>query len=148
MTNQSNPAAATAPTAQPLPPQAFLTQLAFGHVVTQALYVAAKLGIADFIAAGPRPVSELAAATNAHGIDEVLVQMFDVLDDPVVEGFGNADEIEGGKVLNVFAETDSACVGTDRYIKLCSHKKNGEILVHAGDAAAVELTDVDSACLE
>jgi len=66
MTNQSSTAAATAATEQPLAPQTFLTQIAFSHAVTQALYVAAKLGIADLIAAGPRPVSELAAETNVH----------------------------------------------------------------------------------
>jgi ubiquinone/menaquinone biosynthesis C-methylase UbiE len=66
MTNQSSTAAATATTEQAPAPQAFLTQIAFSHVVTQALYVAAKLGIADLIAAGPRPVSELAAETNTN----------------------------------------------------------------------------------
>ena len=67
MTNQ-NSSAATAPatTEQVLPPQAFLTQMAFAHVVTQALYVAAKLGVADLIADGARPVSELAAETKTN----------------------------------------------------------------------------------
>src|SRR3954462_355298 len=66
MTNQSTAAAATATTEQVLPPQAFLTQMAFAHVVTQALYVAAKLGVADLVADGSRPVSELAAATSTN----------------------------------------------------------------------------------
>ena len=52
--------------AQEAPPEAVLTQMAFGALVTQALYVAAKLGIADLLAAGPRPVSELAEATGTH----------------------------------------------------------------------------------
>lgn len=51
---------------QPMPPEAFLTQLAFGAMMTQALYVAAKLGVADLLAAGPRSVSELAAETGTH----------------------------------------------------------------------------------
>lgn len=51
---------------QPTPPEAFLTQLAFGAMTTQALYVAAKLGVADLLAAGPRNVSELAAETATH----------------------------------------------------------------------------------
>jgi ubiquinone/menaquinone biosynthesis C-methylase UbiE len=71
MSIQSNRAAtqATAPeatAAQPLPPEAFLTQLAFGALMTQALYVAAKLGLADLLAAGPKSVSEMAAATDTH----------------------------------------------------------------------------------
>ena len=48
------------------PPEAVLTQMAFGALLTQALYVAAKLGVADLLAAGPRPVSELAEATETH----------------------------------------------------------------------------------
>ncbi|HEX8774049.1 MAG TPA: methyltransferase [Pyrinomonadaceae bacterium] len=65
MSIQSNTAATTAIT-QPLPPEAFLTQMAFGALMTQALYVAAKLGVADLIAEGPKSVSELAAATETN----------------------------------------------------------------------------------
>jgi hypothetical protein len=52
--------------AQAPPPEAVLTQMAFGALLTQALYVAARLGIADLLAAGPRPVAELAAETETH----------------------------------------------------------------------------------
>lgn len=52
--------------AQPVPPQVVLTQMAFGALLTQALYVAAKLGVADLLAEGPRPVAQLAAATETH----------------------------------------------------------------------------------
>ncbi|MDT5269679.1 MAG: hypothetical protein QOH49_1865 [Acidobacteriota bacterium] len=52
--------------AQGPPPAAILTQMAFGALLTQALYVAARLGIADLLAAGPRPVAELAAETKTH----------------------------------------------------------------------------------
>jgi hypothetical protein len=37
-----------------------------GYWVSQAIYVAAKLGIADLLAEGPRSAEELAAATQAH----------------------------------------------------------------------------------
>ncbi|HEV2913122.1 MAG TPA: methyltransferase [Pyrinomonadaceae bacterium] len=60
----TNTAAATV--AQPVPPEAILTQMAFGALLTQALYVAAKLGLADLLTDGPRPVEELAAATRTH----------------------------------------------------------------------------------
>jgi hypothetical protein len=52
--------------AQAPPPEAVLTQMAFGALLTQALYVAARLGVADLLASGPRPVAELAAETGAH----------------------------------------------------------------------------------
>jgi hypothetical protein len=52
--------------AQGPPPEAVLTQMAFGALLTQALYVVAKLGIADLLAGGARPVSELAEATGTH----------------------------------------------------------------------------------
>ena len=51
-------------TTQALSPVVFLTELAFGMKMTQALYVAAKLGIADLLSTGPRHVSRLAAATE------------------------------------------------------------------------------------
>ncbi len=49
-----------------LPPQLALYQLATGHYLSQALYVAAKLGIAELLADGPRPSTELAEATATH----------------------------------------------------------------------------------
>lgn len=56
--------AATEP--QGPPPAVVLTQMAFGALLTQALYVAARLGVADMLATGPRPVAELAAETGTH----------------------------------------------------------------------------------
>jgi hypothetical protein len=40
--------------------------LAFGGLIAQAVYVAAKLGLADLLAGGPRTAEELAAASGAH----------------------------------------------------------------------------------
>ena len=48
------------------PPEGVVLQIALSALMSQALYVAAKLGIADLLAAGPRPVTELAAETNTH----------------------------------------------------------------------------------
>ena len=50
----------------PLPPPAILLQLMTGYQRAQAVYVAAKLGVPDLLAEGPRPVEELAAATQSH----------------------------------------------------------------------------------
>ena len=43
-----------------------LLRLLLGYRLSQALVVAAELGVADLLADGPRPVEELAAATGAH----------------------------------------------------------------------------------
>ncbi|HEY2387749.1 MAG TPA: methyltransferase [Candidatus Binatia bacterium] len=49
-----------------LPPQAVLYQLSTGHYVSRALNLAARLGIAELLKDGPRPVGELATATETH----------------------------------------------------------------------------------
>ena len=43
-----------------------LARLATGGWITQAIYVAAELGIADLLAGGPRTAEELARQTHAH----------------------------------------------------------------------------------
>ena len=48
------------------PPPAPLLQMMTGYWVSQALYVAAKLGIADLLADGPVDCEDLAAATDTH----------------------------------------------------------------------------------
>ena len=47
-----------------VPPPATLLQMMIGYWVSQALYVAAKLGVADLLADGPRPAGVLASATQ------------------------------------------------------------------------------------
>jgi O-methyltransferase domain/Dimerisation domain len=48
-----------------LPPPMALVQMMTGYWVSQSLYVAAKLGVADLLANGPRTVEDLAKATDA-----------------------------------------------------------------------------------
>ncbi len=48
------------------PPEVVLTQLLLGSLAAQTVYVAAKLGIADLLAGGPKSVEDLATATNTH----------------------------------------------------------------------------------
>jgi hypothetical protein len=50
----------------PTPPPLAVYQLATAHYGSQALYVAAKLGIADLLADGPQPAAALAASTATH----------------------------------------------------------------------------------
>ena len=47
-------------------PHAVMNQLITGYWTTQALYVAAKLGIADLLVPGPRNAVDLARETNVH----------------------------------------------------------------------------------
>lgn len=44
-----------------------LYQLSIGHYASRALFLAAKLGLAELLASGPRPYSALAAETSTHG---------------------------------------------------------------------------------
>ncbi len=60
MTDQNTGAAAK----HEMPPEGQIMQLAMGAFATQAIYVAAKLGIADLLAKGPKTAAELAAATE------------------------------------------------------------------------------------
>ena len=47
-----------------IPPQAQLGEMITGYWTSQAIYAAAKFGIADLLAEGPKPVDELAATTG------------------------------------------------------------------------------------
>ena len=62
-----------------------LAQLIDGYLTTQLLYVAAKLGVADVLAAGPRTGREIADAVGAD--PDVLVRVLRglVLDDVLAE---------------------------------------------------------------
>lgn len=61
MTTTTGPASAL----QPLPADAQLLQLVLGAFVSSAAYAAAKLGIADMLADGPRTAADLAIQTNS-----------------------------------------------------------------------------------
>ena len=63
MTKNENGAAALPPL---LPPEAVLGQITMGCFLSQAVYVAAKLGIADLLKDKPVHVSELAKQTETH----------------------------------------------------------------------------------
>jgi O-methyltransferase domain/Dimerisation domain len=53
------------PVAQPSPSEQMI-QMTSGHVIAQALYVVAELGIPDLLATGPRTSAELAQTAGAH----------------------------------------------------------------------------------
>ena len=49
------------------PPHAQLIQMGIAHWVSHIVYVAAKLGLADHLAKGPKSAEELAGPTKTHG---------------------------------------------------------------------------------
>lgn len=51
---------------QPIPPHTLMKQMICAPWVTQSIYVAAELGIADLVAGGPRTVENLAAAVSVN----------------------------------------------------------------------------------
>src|SRR5262245_23081416 len=53
-------------TTNPMPPVVALRHLLHGYRISQAIYVAAKLGIADLLQDGPKGSDELAMAVGAH----------------------------------------------------------------------------------
>jgi len=57
---------ARAPSPSDPPPGLALYQLAIGHYVSRALFVAVRLGVAEQLAGGARSAEELAAATDTH----------------------------------------------------------------------------------
>ena len=54
-------------TSQVLPPHIQLIQMGRAHIVSRAVYAAAKLGLADQLASGPKNAIELAGPMNVHG---------------------------------------------------------------------------------
>src|SRR4028118_1217576 len=51
---------------QAMPPQLAVLQMASGYWVSQSIYVAAKLGIADLLKDSPKSCDELATATGKN----------------------------------------------------------------------------------
>jgi hypothetical protein len=64
--SSAEPQAAPRTTPSGVPPALLLYQMSVGHYVSRALALAAKLGVADLLAAGPRDAGDLAAETRTH----------------------------------------------------------------------------------
>ena len=52
----------------PAPPQVRLTQMATGFILSRLVYTAASLGIADYLASGPKSAGELATPTGCDAV--------------------------------------------------------------------------------
>ena len=77
MTADETPVVAAAPAE--LPPAATMLQLVLGNCISQAVCVIARLGVADVLADGPRPVAEIAQRVGAH--DSALYRVLRTLGD-------------------------------------------------------------------
>ena len=83
MTTQSNAAAEATMT---VPPEAQLMQILGGCFQSQAVYVAAKLGIADLLKDQPLSAAELARKTGSH--ERALYRVLRCLASLVFQGNG------------------------------------------------------------
>src|SRR4029079_4855508 len=102
----------------------------------------------DRAAVARRLWRQVAAAAHHHRIDEMLVQVIDELGDAVVHARRHRQKVPHRQVLHQFAEPDAARVRADRDSELRRHQDDGEILVHAAQAAAVDLAEADGAGLQ
>lgn len=72
------------------PPGLLLYQMAIGHYVSRAMFIAAKLGLADLLKNGPRDVGELAADSKTHSPSLKRLMRF-------LASVGLFEEVEGSK---------------------------------------------------
>src|SRR5262245_4331910 len=86
----STPSTSVNNPADAIPPGIALYYLGIGHYFSRAMYVAAKLGVADFLKDGPRDATQLASASNTHApsLNRVMRLLASV---------GIFEELDGGK---------------------------------------------------
>src|SRR5690242_18284071 len=83
----------TAPATPEIPPHGRMMQLAMGAFPAQAIYVAARLGLADLLANGAKSVDDLAATTGTDGPSLYRVMR-------ALASFGVFAETDGGTFVN------------------------------------------------
>src|SRR5499427_10078578 len=86
---------------------------------------------------------DVVSVADHHRVDEVLVQVLDVLENPVLERAAHRDVIKERDVLHILAESDAAGVRADRNAELRRHEEDCKYLVESPQAAAVELAEPD-----
>lgn len=83
------------------------------------------------------------AVADDRGVEEVLVQVVDVLEDGALAR--DDDVVDGAEVLRVLGQADAARVRHDGHAVLLGHEQHRQHLVDAADAARVDLAHVDGA---
>lgn len=102
----------------------------------------------DFGAVAGLLREHVVGVADADRVGEVFVEVVDVFGDAVFEGSGNAKIVEGGKVLHILAEPDTAGVRANRDIEFCGHEDDGEVLVDSGETATIDLADINGVGLQ
>lgn len=87
--------------------------------------------------------SDIVSILDAAGVEEVLVEMVDVLQDTLLATDDNV--VNSGKMLRVLWQTDTARVGDNGDVELGGHEKHGNDFVYTAETARVDLADVDCA---
>jgi hypothetical protein len=78
----------------------------------------------------------------------VLVQVVDPLDPAAFGGAGQRHRVEHRQVLDGLAQADAAGVRADRHAELGRQQQVGDVLVHPGHPAGVDLHDVQGPGLQ
>lgn len=73
----------------------------------------------------------------------MLVQMIDVLDNPVLPRRRRIDVVKRCEMLHIFAKPDSTGMGTHRHAELCRHQDDGKVFIDTRDTAAIDLADIN-----
>src|SRR5581483_12272757 len=82
---------------------------------------------------------QVAPVADHHRVGEVVVQVVDVLDDPVVAGTGDGEVVEHRQVLHEFAQAHAAGVRADRDAELGGEQQDRQVLVDPADPGGVQL---------
>src|SRR5579875_87984 len=94
----------------------------------------------DLNAVARRIRQQITSVPNPHRMAKMLMQMIDKFDHAILKAAGHRQIIKHRKVLNVFAKPDTSRVRTNRNTELRGHQQDCQVLVHARNAAAVDLT--------
>jgi hypothetical protein len=81
-------------------------------------------------------------------VDEVLVQVVNVRDDPTVERARHRHVVECRQVLDELAQAHRARVGTHGHAEAGREEQDRDDLVDPTEPARVDLADPDGLCLE
>src|SRR6185437_10711784 len=119
-----------------------LPDRALGELVIAQRLLAQRRGEAG------RGRRQVAAADDAHRVGEVLVQVIDVLQHPVVRRGADRDVVEHRQVLDHLAQPDAAGVRADGHPVLRGEQQDRDVLVDARDPAGVDVQHVGRARLE
>ncbi len=103
---------------QPPPPPVRMLQMLIGGWVAQSIYVAAKLGLADLVASGPKTAAELAKACDANA--DALYRLLRAL-----ASVGVFTEVQNGRfAMTPLAETLKTGHGTQRAMAIMTGEEH------------------------